>query len=69
MDDLEFTEYLNPALTTISQPFCEMGKRSAEMLIGMLGSKDKESEDDTLTQIIMPTKLIVRSSVLDKNQA
>lgn len=69
VDDLEFTEYLNPALTTISQPFCEMGKRSAEMLIGMLGNKDKQTEDETLTQIIMPTKLIVRSSVLDKNRA
>lgn len=68
VDDLEFTEYLNPALTTISQPFYEMGKRSAEMLIEMLGSKEKANKYDELTQIIMPTKLIVRDSVCDRTK-
>lgn len=68
VDDLEFTEYLNPALTTISQPFYEMGKRSAEMLIEMLGSKDNSEERGELMQIIMPTKLVVRDSVRDRNK-
>lgn len=68
VDDLEFTEYLNPALTTISQPFYEMGKRSAEMLIETLGNKEKTDRYDELTQIIMPTKLVVRDSVCDRTQ-
>lgn len=68
VDDLEFMEYLNPALTTISQPFYEMGKRSAEMLIEMLGSKEKPDGNKELMQIIMPTRLIVRDSVRDRNK-
>lgn len=68
VDDLEFTEYLNPALTTISQPFYEMGKRSAEMLIDMLGDKGKSAPSDELMQIILPTKLIVRDSVRDRRE-
>lgn len=68
VDDLEFTEYLNPALTTIAQPFYEMGKRAAEMMIEMIASKENPEEHGELTQIIMPTKLIVRDSVRDRNE-
>ena len=68
VDDLEFAEYLNPALTTISQPFYDMGKRAAVMLIDILADKGKEDEYDELTRIILPTKLIVRDSVRDKNR-
>lgn len=66
VDDLEFTEFLNPPLTTISQPFYEMGEKAAETLIGEIAKRGNTVEMRTFMQIIMPTKIIERESVAAK---
>lgn len=66
VDDLEFTQFLNPPLTTISQPFYEMGKKAAEVLIKELSQANNASGTRSFMQIIMPTEIIERNSVSAK---
>lgn len=67
VDDLMFTEFLNPSLTTISQPFHEMGEKAAEILIEEIAKKDHTAEMKSFMQIIMPTRIVERDSVAVKN--
>ncbi len=56
-DDLEFTAHVNPPLTTIMQPFIDIGLRACTLLIsrieGMVGAPK---------HIELPTSLIIRES-------
>lgn len=57
-DDLEFSAFLQPALTTIAQPAYEMGYQSAELLIDMLD----EGGSIDCHDIVLPYKFILRDS-------
>jgi DNA-binding LacI/PurR family transcriptional regulator len=53
----KITSLVDPQLTTVDQPSFEMGRKSAEILIGII--EDKVRETKTL---VLDTKLIVRGS-------
>jgi LacI family transcriptional regulator, galactose operon repressor len=76
-DDIESAAQIRPPLTTIQQPFVEMGKRAAQLLLNRIGATDDTGTDDGSqagggdgaeqvpagpVRISMPTSLIVRSS-------
>jgi DNA-binding LacI/PurR family transcriptional regulator len=43
-DDLYLTDHTNPPLTTIHQPFKELGKLSVEKIVNMIYGKKEKSE-------------------------
>jgi DNA-binding LacI/PurR family transcriptional regulator len=51
------TSFTSPQLTTIDQPSLEMGRKSAELLIGTIEKKITE-----IRTLILDTKLIIRES-------
>jgi DNA-binding LacI/PurR family transcriptional regulator len=53
----KITGLVDPQLTTVDQPSFEMGKKSAEILIGII----KDTVKDTKT-MVLDTKLIIRGS-------
>lgn len=57
-DDLEFSAFTNPPLTTIRQPRYEMGKKSMEILTQILNGEIKNG-----INLCLPFELIVRHSV------
>ncbi|MEU4293289.1 LacI family DNA-binding transcriptional regulator [Kribbella sp. NPDC026596] len=73
-DDIESAAQIRPPLTTIQQPFVDMGRRAAEMLLAAIGPNDEEPDaapdgEDAgaepaadLPRLVMPTSLIVRAS-------
>ena len=56
-DDLDFAEYLPVPLTTVHQPGYEMGKKAAEIIVGLIENKLKEPQ-----RIKIPSFLIKRDS-------
>ncbi|TKD70820.1 LacI family DNA-binding transcriptional regulator [Pseudalkalibacillus hwajinpoensis] len=56
-DNIQFSELFEPALTTIAQPFIEMGKRSMELLL-----KQINGELLTKKQHVLDTQLVIRES-------
>lgn len=56
-DDLEFSAFANPPLTTIRQPRYEMGKKSMEILTSILHGEEKSG-----INLCLPFELIIRSS-------
>ncbi len=56
-DDLEFSAFTNPPLTTIRQPRYEMGKKSMEILTRILRGEEKNG-----TNLCLPFELIVRNT-------
>ena len=54
-DDLEFSAFLNPPLTTIEQPKREFGKKIIQTLLGLIGGEANQS-------IIMFPKLLIRGT-------
>lgn len=56
-DDIDLAEYVNPQLTTVSQPIEEIGIRVAELLVHRI--KHPEAAP---TKTILPVKLVVRDS-------
>jgi LacI family transcriptional regulator len=68
-DDIESAAQIRPPLTTIQQPFVDMGKRAAEMLLAAIGPADPLPDDAPEEEpvadrprLVMPTSLIVRAS-------
>lgn len=57
IDGIEVSEYTAPMLSTLCQPMEEMGKRSAELIVGLI------EETGTNSQIILPTVLRAGESV------
>jgi LacI family transcriptional regulator len=53
----EFTTFTNPQLTTVEQPSFEMGRKSAEILIGIIEDRIKQN-----ITLVLDTNLIVRGS-------
>jgi LacI family transcriptional regulator len=57
-DDIEMASIISPGITTVSQPFYEMGRTAAELLL-----KRIKEEDRSIPQtILLPTRLTVRGS-------
>ncbi|MEO5889785.1 MAG: LacI family DNA-binding transcriptional regulator [Ferruginibacter sp.] len=57
--NLETASFLNPPLTTITQPAFEMGKTAASVLVKALGRKKFELQKE---EIVIPSILVVRRS-------
>jgi len=57
-DDIEMASIISPRLTTVSQPFYDIGKSAAELLLKRI----KENTRSTPQTILLPTKLVIRES-------
>ena len=59
-DDLDFAALLDPPLTTVAQPFYEMGVRACRRLIQLIekGREGKPRID------VLPAELMIRKSVI-----
>jgi DNA-binding LacI/PurR family transcriptional regulator len=55
-DNLEIAAHYNPRLTTIDQPNYELGRRSFEMLLRLIGG------DEGVAPLIMPPELVLGGS-------
>jgi DNA-binding LacI/PurR family transcriptional regulator len=60
-DDLFFSSYLEPSLTTISQPMHEMGERAMELLLDLV-TPPRNGQRPKKTQIVIPGELKIRNS-------
>ena len=60
-DDLFFSSYLDPSLTTISQPMREMGEQAMKLLLDLV-EPSRKNKKSTKTQIVVPGQLTVRES-------
>lgn len=58
-DNLRVSEIFYPSLTTIEQPFFEMGKAAVKLLVAQIENPNKRNEPN----LIFETKVIVRESV------
>ncbi len=58
-DDMRFTAYLTPALTTVLRPVEEMSKEGAQILL----QKIENVETEVIGIINLDTKLVIRDSV------
>jgi len=63
-DDPAWTDVVRPALTVISQPTYELGRRSIQLLLARLANPDAKRQ-----HIMLDTSLIMRESTLGLNQA
>ena len=62
-DDVPFASYTVPQLTTVAQPFVEMGTTAVELLL-----KQMESPDQEPAKAVLPTRLVVRGSTAPPHQ-
>ena len=58
-DDQEFSRYLMPALTTVSQSSGEIGRQAGKMLLEVINPETKKNGN---THIVLTPQLIVRES-------
>lgn len=58
-NDIDAAAHVRPALTTVRQPFAEMGRRATDILLTALGGTES---DEASQRIVLPTELIVRDS-------
>ena len=56
-DDLTFSQFSSPPLTTVAQPRIDIGLRASNLLIDKI-----ERVTSTTKQIVLPTNLVVRKS-------
>jgi len=56
-DDLQFTQWVVPALTTVRQPLFQMGATAAELVFSLAAGREPEH-----ARVELPTTLVVRSS-------
>ncbi|WP_448249691.1 LacI family DNA-binding transcriptional regulator [Thalassotalea agariperforans] len=56
-DDMEVSKYIDPTLTTISQPATELGKTAMNLLFRLLDDKEI-----TQTEYVLPFEFLVRES-------
>jgi LacI family fructose operon transcriptional repressor len=56
-DDVEWTVFLQPALTVVAQPTYEMGRTAAEMLLRRIATPDSSPQE-----VMLSPQLIVRES-------
>ena len=63
-DDLPFSRWVSPALTTVRQPLADMGRTAAEMLLTMIDRRELAGR-----QVELATELMVRSSTAPPHHA
>lgn len=56
-DDLEFSRYCEPSLTTVSQPAEMIGIKSAELLFQLI-----DGESPSQTELVLPIEFVIRKS-------
>lgn len=56
-DDMEISKYIDPTLTTISQPATELGKTAMNLLFRLLDNKEISQ-----TEYVLPFEFLVRES-------
>jgi LacI family transcriptional regulator len=56
-DDIPMASQVHPPLTTIRQPFAQMGRAAVNTLLSQM-----ENDDSIAPRIVLPTELIVRQS-------
>jgi LacI family transcriptional regulator len=69
-DDIPFSAHVKPTLTTIKQPFYEMGRNAIELLLSLLQSPPSldarsapiQAAAERAIRIQLPTQLVVRES-------
>lgn len=59
-DNLNIAGFLSPTLTTVDQPYFNIGYHSAKMVISNLSAND-----NAITRVQLPTQIIKRDSVVD----
>ena len=59
---VKYTAFSSPALTTVKQPFIEMGRESCKILLSEIKIKNKAKE------VKLPVRLVIRDSVRDINK-
>jgi DNA-binding LacI/PurR family transcriptional regulator len=57
-DNLEFSEYTNPSLTTVHQPGYELGACAAEIMLDQVSGRQ-----ESIQHVVLKTDLILRESV------
>lgn len=63
-DDIAYSKYCDPSLTTMSQPAEEMGKMATDMLLRII-----EGETLSQTECVLPTEFIIRKSTAPVNES
>lgn len=58
-DNIEFSQYLRPALTTVAQPICAIGEKAVSALLTMMRGEGKPQPP----RCVFPVELIRRASV------
>lgn len=58
-DDIRFSAYTQPRLTTVHQPRTEIGKAVMNMMLGMLAD---DKDPVAVARIVLPHRLVVRES-------
>jgi LacI family transcriptional regulator len=58
-DDFEIADLLDPAITVVSQPSSDMGRRGAQLLFSRITRKHERRAAE---QVVLPVELIVRDS-------
>ncbi|MGW3956419.1 LacI family DNA-binding transcriptional regulator [Streptomyces sp. NPDC004752] len=58
-NDIDAAAHVRPALTTVRQPFAEMGRRAADILLTSLGGAESTGDSQ---RIVLPVELIARDS-------
>jgi DNA-binding LacI/PurR family transcriptional regulator len=56
-DDFDFARYVDPPLTTVALPGYDMGRRSAELLLGYFANGAFQPGE-----VVFPTSLILRGT-------
>lgn len=56
-DDLEVSRYVDPPLTTVSQPAEKLGEKSAELLFQLI-----DNQQPSQTEYVLPVELVIRQS-------
>src|SRR5699024_1671707 len=59
-DDVIISSFIDPPLTTVYQPFYEIGERSVERLLGLINTKDLTNKKVE----VLDSKLTIRNSVI-----
>jgi DNA-binding LacI/PurR family transcriptional regulator len=61
-DDNPISQYISPALTSISQPIAKVGKTIISLLVELLESDDPAQVPLDKRQVLIPPELVIRAS-------